>query len=252
MNAIELKKNLHLLIYSIKNEAFLFNFYELLKRRAIILVDMVNEFISVILIFVLFTSCAHKEAVIQNQERTSDIQRMLAVQKELTSKSLQPVWTIFDQPLSDSERQAMEFLYAYMPLSDLADYKPEFFLKNVQMSLLARQDMPWGKTIPEEEFLHFVLPLRVNNENMDSFREVMYPEIKERIKGLSMKDAALEINHWCHEKVSYRGTGMVQRTCTPHNARAYPCLWTLPWPGRCCNGGRPFFGAQPYFELCNG
>lgn len=53
-----------------------------------------------------------------------------------------------------------------------------------------------NKTIPEEEFLHFVLPLRVNNENLDNFREVMYPEIKERIKGLGMKEAALEINHW--------------------------------------------------------
>ncbi len=177
---------------------------------------MANKLISVILIFVLFSSCAHKDSVIQNQERASDIQRMLAVQKELTSKSLHPVWTIFDQPLSDSERQAMEFLYAYMPLSDLADYKPEFFLKNVQLSLLAREEMPWGKTIPEEEFLHFVLPLRVNNENMDSFRAVMYPEIRQRIKGLSMKDAALEINHWCHEKVSYRGTD--SRTSAPLSA----------------------------------
>ncbi|MEI8114219.1 MAG: transglutaminase-like domain-containing protein, partial [Bacteroidia bacterium] len=42
---------------------------------------------------------------------------------------------------------------------------------------------------------------------------VMYPEIKERIKGMSMKDAALEINHWCHEKVTYRGTD--SRTSAP-------------------------------------
>jgi hypothetical protein len=178
--------------------------------------SMSNKFISIILISILLLSCTKKETLIQNQERLADIQRMLTVQKELTSKSLLPIWTIFDQPLTAPEKQAMEFLYAYMPLSDLADYKPEFFLKNVQMSLLARQEMPWGKTIPEKEFLHFVLPLRVNNENMDAFREVMYPEIKERIKGLSMKDAALEINHWCHEKVSYRGTD--SRTSAPLSA----------------------------------
>ncbi|MGE5428870.1 MAG: transglutaminase-like domain-containing protein, partial [Methylococcaceae bacterium] len=64
-----------------------------------------------------------------------------------------------------------------------------------------------------EEFLHFVLPLRVNNENLDNFREVMYPEIKERIQGMDMKQAALEINHWCHEKVNYRGTD--SRTSAP-------------------------------------
>ena len=35
--------------------------------------------------------------------------------------------------------------------------------------LLALQEMPWGKKISEGDFLHFVLPLRVNNENLDDF-----------------------------------------------------------------------------------
>jgi transglutaminase-like putative cysteine protease len=170
-----------------------------------------------VLLAVLFLltgySCAKKQELIQNKERLEDIQHMLSVQKELTSKSLIPIWDIFNQSLTSEEKQGMEFLYAYMPLSDLGDYTPEFFLKNVQLSLKAREEMPWGKTIPEEEFLHFVLPLRVNNENMDNFREVMYPEIKERIKGMDMKQAALEINHWCHEKVNYRGTD--SRTSAP-------------------------------------
>jgi len=174
---------------------------------------MVNKFLAVILVSILFVSCAKEEVIIQNPKRIADVQRMLTEQKSLTSKSLLPIWDIFKQPLTESEKQAMEFLYAYMPLSDLADYKPEFFLKNVQFALLAREEMPWGKTIPEEEFLHFTLPLRVNNENLDNFREVMYSEIKERIKGLSMKEAALEINHWCHEKVNYRGTD--SRTSAP-------------------------------------
>ncbi len=174
---------------------------------------MTKIFTLLTLIVIFFLSCREEKSLIQNSERLADIQRMLAVQKDMTSKSILPIWEIFKQPLSEQEKQAMEFLYAYMPLSDLADYKPEFFLKNVQMSLLAREEMPWGKTIPEEEFLHFVLPVRVNNENLDSFRMVMYPELKERIKGLNMKEAVLEINHWCLEKVTYRGTD--SRTSAP-------------------------------------
>jgi transglutaminase-like putative cysteine protease len=174
---------------------------------------MASKISTTILIFLLFVSCSKQPALIQNPERQADTQRMLTVQKELTAKSLIPIWDIFNQQLSPDEKQAMEFLYAYMPLSDLADYQPEFFLKNVQFSLKARQEMAWGKTIPEEEFLHFVLPLRVNNENLDNFREVMYDEITQRIKGLRMKEAALEINHWCHEKVNYRGTD--SRTSAP-------------------------------------
>jgi len=177
---------------------------------------MAKKIFTLVLITILAFSCSTKPNLIQNSERLADIQRMLTVQKELTSKSQMPIWDIFNQQLTADEKQALEFVYAYMPLSDLADYQPEFFLKNVQYSLKARAEMSWGKTIPEEEFLHFVLPLRVNNENLDNFRELMYPEISRRVKGMSMKEAALEINHWCHEKVSYRGTD--SRTSAPLSA----------------------------------
>jgi transglutaminase-like putative cysteine protease len=175
--------------------------------------SMTNKILSIFIVFSFFISCAKEKVLIRNRERLSDIQRMLSIQKELTSKSNFRPWSVFNQQLSTDEKQALEFIYAYAPLSDLADYKPDFFLKNVQYSLKARAEMPWGKTIPEEEFLHFVLPLRVNNENLDNFREVMYNEITSRVKGLDMRHAALEINHWCHEKVSYRGTD--SRTSAP-------------------------------------
>jgi hypothetical protein len=110
---------------------------------------MASKFFTALFIFILFVSSAKQETLIQNPSRLADIRRMIKVQKELTSKSLLPIWDIFQQPLPGPEKQAMEFLYAYMPLSDLADYKPAFFLKNVQMSLRAKAVMPWGKTIPE-------------------------------------------------------------------------------------------------------
>ncbi len=167
-----------------------------------------------LLLFIgLIAGCRQEKPLITDSARLQDIEKMLKVQKELTANSLMPVWTILDKPSSKNEEQALRFLYAYMPLSDLADNKPGFVLANVRQSLLARSEMKWGNQIPEEEFLHFVLPLRVNNENLDSFRLVYYEEIKARVKGLSMKDAALEVNHWCHEKVNYRGTD--SRTSAP-------------------------------------
>jgi hypothetical protein len=116
------------------------------------------------------------------------------------------LFNVFSGKLSLEEEEALKFLYAYMPLSDLADYDGSFFLKQVRMSLLARETFTWGKTIPEDIFRHFVLPYRINNENLDSSRVVFFYELKDRIKNLSMADAALEVNHWCHEKVSYKGT----------------------------------------------
>ena len=109
-----------------------------------------------------------------------------------------------DKKLTADERAAMEFLYTYMTDPDLAGYSPEFYLENVRSTLRAREEMPWGKTVPAREFLHFVLPLRVNNEALDMARPQFYAELRDRVKGLSMKDAILEVNHWCHEKVTYK------------------------------------------------
>lgn len=120
---------------------------------------------------------------------------------------------VFDSELSTEQRQALQFLYAYMPLPDVADYSGEFHLMNVDCALKARAEMPWGAVVPDREFLHFVLPVRVNNENLDNCRPVFYDELKERVKNLSMYDAVLEVNHWCHEKVTYTPSDI--RTSSP-------------------------------------
>ena len=115
--------------------------------------------------------------------------------------------------LSGSRLQAMQFLYAYMPLPDIADYRAEFHLQNVDYALKARAEMPWGKQVPVREFMHFVLPVRVNNENMDSSRAVFYHELRDRVQDLTMREAVLEVNHWCHEKVTYTPSDI--RTSSP-------------------------------------
>ena len=115
--------------------------------------------------------------------------------------------------LSCAEREAMEFLYAYMPLSDLADYSPGFYLQQVRHAFQAREEMPWGKDIPEDVFRHFVLVYRVNNENLDNARMLLYGELKERVQGMTIEEAALEVNHWCHEHVAYRASD--SRTSAP-------------------------------------
>lgn len=114
------------------------------------------------------------------------------------------------------ERDGMEFLYAYMPVGDATDYAPELYLANVRASLRAAEEMPWGRTVPNDLFLHYVLPVRINNENLDTSRVTFYDELKERVKGLSMEEAILEVNHWCHEKVIY--TPSDGRTMSPSAA----------------------------------
>ena len=108
--------------------------------------------------------------------------------------------------LDTETREALEFLYAYMPYSDLADYDQEFYLQQVRAAFAARERFSWGKKVPEDIFRHFVLVYRVNNENLDTARILMQRELTPRVENLSMYEAALEVNHWCHEYVAYRAS----------------------------------------------
>ena len=107
----------------------------------------------------------------------------------------------------------MAFLYQYMPLGDSVDYTEDYFRECVNYAFKAKEEMPWGESIPEREFKHFVLPPRVNNENLDRFRATYYETLSDRVKDLSLYDAVLEVNHWCHEHVSYKGSD--SRTSAP-------------------------------------
>lgn len=106
--------------------------------------------------------------------------------------------------LAQTESDCLSFLYKSMSTPDSVDYPKAYWQKQVRMALKARAEMPWGKQVPQWEFENFVLPVRVNNEELDNSREVIYKELAPRVKGLTMEQAALEVNHWCHEKASYR------------------------------------------------
>ncbi len=133
--------------------------------------------------------------------------------RELASGRDSVLFSVFNHELTTAEREGLEFLYAYMPLSDLAMNDGHYYLRQVQTALEAREHFSWGNTIPEDIFLHFVLPYRVNNEYTDTARQVFYKELKERLGGMDMTTAALEVNHWCHEKVIYKSTD--ERTSGP-------------------------------------
>ena len=141
------------------------------------------------------------------------IHHKLAWKKEQAQGRAESLFDVFDQPLSEQEEELLQFLYAYMPLHDLADYDGAFFLQHIRQVLQVQAEMPWGERIPADIFVNYVLPYRVNNENIDQSRSVIYNELAERVKQLSMTDAILETNYWCHERATYIGTDI--RTVSP-------------------------------------
>jgi hypothetical protein len=167
------------------------------------------------LTFVLFiAACTGQDfQIYSDNDYGQFVEKEFERRKELAANRAEELFGVMDETLSQNEEQALKFLYAFMPLNDLADYDGEYFLGQVRSSFKARETFSWGKSVPESEFRHFVLPYRINNENLDTARQVFFEELKDRIKDLSMLDAAMEVNHWCHEKVTYKGTDI--RTSAP-------------------------------------
>jgi transglutaminase-like putative cysteine protease len=169
-------------------------------------------YVIIVLMIMLLASCSG-DHLINDSQYLATTESAFASRKQLSTNRDSALFTVFKKGLSPQQSEALKFLYAYMPLNDLADYDGSFFLANVDISLRARAETKWGKDIPQEIYLHYILPVRINNENLDSFRIVYYDELMNRVKGKDLREAALEINHWCHEKVSYQGADI--RTSAP-------------------------------------
>ena len=161
----------------------------------------------------LFQSCTSTSPnhFLKEADYRNKVEADFGQKKEILNRG--NLFDIFNEDMSLEEREAMMFLYAYMTPGDISDYSGEFYLKNVRLALQNRKETSWGAGIPDMIFRHFVLPVRVNNENLDNAREVFRQELMPRVEKLSMYDAVLEVNHWCHEKVIYTPTDI--RTSAP-------------------------------------
>ena len=170
-----------------------------------------KHLISLLLCLFVLASCSQQAHFITDEAYRAEVEKDFQTkQQELPNGDL---FAVFNETMTPEEKEALTFLYAYMPIGDITDYSGDFYLENIRSSFQARSEMPWGKVIPEDIFRHYVLPVRINNENLDESRMVFYKELKDRVKNLSLYDAVLEVNHWCHEKVIY--TPSDARTSSP-------------------------------------
>lgn len=152
------------------------------------------------------------QAAIVTPEVEEDFQKRLPVIEKAGNLRLS------ERELTEEQRDALKMLYAYMPLPDMTDRDVDYYLDMVvDPALKARDEMPWGASVDDALFRHFVLPVRVNNEALDCHRPEFYAQLRDRVKDLPMKDAILEVNHWCHEKATYQ----------PSDARTHSPLQTV-------------------------
>ena len=115
---------------------------------------------------------------------------------------------------TEDERTLLQFFYGTMPLSDAAEAPFQTLLGFVRHGLYLRRTSPYCRSLPEAVFLKYVLYYRVNSERITDCRSYFYEQVRARIEGLPLREAALEINYWSAEHVSYQAAD--QRTLAPY------------------------------------
>ena len=103
------------------------------------------------------------------------------------------------------QRRAAEFLVANMPATDLAQMPAPVLEQNVSLAFKARRLLPWGARAPEDLFLHYVLPHRVTQEPLSSWRSLFFDSLYPIVRNCTtMTQAAIQVNIWTGRKATYK------------------------------------------------
>ena len=107
---------------------------------------------------------------------------------------------------SPKEALCAKFLYHTMPLADVASYDFDTFLDYVKQGVFLYEERPFKEKVPDDIFLNYILYHRINEEEITPCRTFFYKQLKERIAGKTMREAAIEVNYWCSEEATYQST----------------------------------------------
>ncbi len=107
--------------------------------------------------------------------------------------------------LPAEQRPAAEFLLENMPAVDLAQMPASMIEDNVALAFKARESLPWGTRVPDDLFLHYVLPYRVTQEPLSDWRGMFFDSLFPLVRNCTtMTDAAMQVNIWTGRKATYK------------------------------------------------
>lgn len=111
----------------------------------------------------------------------------------------------FLNEVPDSLIQDARFLVANMPYRDLGAITADLLLENIRTANAARENLPWGHTIPVDIYRHFVLPHRMTQERLVSWRPYLFQELIGVVSCCTtMTDAAVTVNRWLDDAIDFK------------------------------------------------
>ena len=114
---------------------------------------------------------------------------------------------------SQNLQEYVDFLRRALPEEDRIALPDAALERVARHAMTVREAAPWGRSIPEWIFRDYVLFPRVNDEFPEAWHAPIWESLRARLAGLSMTEAALEVNVWCAEHATYQSTD--NRTAGP-------------------------------------
>lgn len=123
-------------------------------------------------------------------------------------------------------RTALEFLYAWMPVSDVMMYPAETYLDFARRGVWLRKNRSQVAALPADFFGEYVLFHRVNNEEIRPCRELFGEQLDRRLyegteKPQTEEERALEINRWAAENGTYHSDDIRTISAEAFYSRGY-------------------------------
>ncbi|MDD5262545.1 MAG: transglutaminase-like domain-containing protein [Methylacidiphilales bacterium] len=107
-----------------------------------------------------------------------------------------------EQALKETPGQEMELLIRGARQYDLVNITAEHLKDDIAYARKAREEMPWGREIPDELWRNWVLPYRIADEDLDDWRPEFYEMLAPLVKeAKSSKEAVLLIHKWLWQDV---------------------------------------------------
>ena len=152
----------------------------------------------------LSTSCAHKLNSPLISPYTAQLNQIIS-----TSGSNKNQINAFLSNYKDTpeKHQAAQFIVANLPPSDRVSLSAELLKENLEYAFLARESTRWAKDVSWSNFLHYVLPHRVSQEQAVKWRKLFYNQLFPIVSTCkTMEEAALAVNLWCFSKTGFEST----------------------------------------------
>ncbi len=91
--------------------------------------------------------------------------------------------------------------------ADLVQVSATDLFDDLQAALETRETFPWARELSKADFCRYVVPVRVDDEPLQRYRRWLMQKLAAVVKRcLTAEEAALEVNLWLGQRVTYQST----------------------------------------------